>query len=221
MGRTLTADDLHKACDTSIFHFRTTEDVPSLDAMIGQGRALDSIDFGLNMASSGFNIYVLGDAGTGKTSAVRSFICRKAETESVPRDWCYVNNFRDPAEPTAIPLAPGMAAALQKDMSELVAALKVEIPRIFDSKEYKKERNAIVEEFQKRQKELFSGLESEAEAKGFNIRAARGEFSLVAVNQAGEPLTEESFRRCPTTGRRRSAKTGRSSRKNSTTSCGR
>ncbi len=194
MGRTLTADDLHKACDTGIFRFRTTGDIPSLDAMIGQGRALDSIDFGLNMTSAGFNIYVLGDAGTGKTSAVRSFICRKAEAESIPSDWCYVNNFRDPAEPTAISLDPGKAAEFQKDMSELLAVLKVEIPRIFDSKEYKKERNAFVEEFQKRQKELFSALEGEAESKGFNIRAAMGEFSLVAVNEAGDPLTEESFK---------------------------
>ncbi|MGE5189138.1 MAG: Lon protease family protein [Gemmatimonadota bacterium] len=194
MGRILSADDLYRACDTRLFGFGTTGDVPSLDSMIGQVRALDSIDFGLNMASAGFNIYVLGDAGTGKTSAVRSFIRKKAEGETVPRDWCYVNNFRDPAEPTAIPLSPGRGTEFQKDVSELLATLKVEIPRIFDSKEYKKERNAIVEEFQKRQKELFSGLEHEAEAKGFNVRAAMGEFTLVALDEAGEPLTEESFK---------------------------
>ncbi len=194
MGRTLTAEDLHKSCDTGLFRFRTTGDIPSLEAMIGQARALDSIDFGLNMPSAGFNIYVLGDAGTGKTSAVRSFICRKAQGEKVPGDWCYVNNFRDPAEPTAISLSPGQGTAFQKDMAELVTALKEEIPKIFDSKEYKKERNAIVEEFQKRQKELFAALEAEAESKGFNIRAAMGEFSLVAVNEAGEPLTEEAFK---------------------------
>ncbi len=194
MGRTLSADDLHKPCDTGLFGFATTGEVPPLDAMIGQGRALDSIDFGLNMPSAGFNIYVLGDAGTGKTSAVRSFIRKKAEGEKVPCDWCYVNNFRDPAEPIAISLRPGKGAAFQKDMAEFLAVLKVEIPKILDSKEYKKERNAIVEEFQRRQKELFSGLEGEAEGKGFNIRAAMGEFTLVAVDEAGEPLTEESFK---------------------------
>ncbi len=194
MGRTLSADDLHKPCDPGLFAFRTTAEVPSLDAMIGQARALDSIDFGLNMASGGFNIYVLGEAGTGKTSAVRSFICRKAEREKVPSDWCYVNNFRDPAEPTSISLPPGQGISFQKDMAELVAVLKVDIPKIFDSKEYKRERGAIIEEFQRRQKELFAGLESEAESKGFNIRAAMGEFNLVAVDDAGEPLTEETFK---------------------------
>ncbi len=194
MGRTLTADDLHKPCDARLFAFRTTADIPSLEAMIGQGRALDSIDFGLNMASAGFNLYVLGDAGTGKTSAVRSFVCRKAKGEKVPSDWCYVNNFRDPAEPTAISLSPGRGIEFQKDMAELLADLKVDIPKIFDSKEYKKERTAVIEEFQKRQKELFAALESEAESKGFNIRAAMGEFTLVAVDDSGEPLTEETFK---------------------------
>ncbi len=194
MPRTLADRDLYRPCDPGLFSFRTTEDVPSLEAMIGQGRALDSIDFGLNVPSAGFNIYVLGDAGTGKTSAVRSFICRKAWEEKVPSDWCYVNNFRDPAEPTAISLPPGRGIEFQKDMAELLGTLKVEIPKIFDSKEYKKERNAVVEEFQKRQKEAFAALESEAESKGFNIRAAMGEFSLVAIDEAGEPLTEESFK---------------------------
>src|SRR5512143_191999 len=194
MGGTLSADDLHRPCDTRLFRFRTTEEVPPLDAMIGQGRALDSIDFGLNVPSVGFNIYVLGDAGTGKTSAVRSFIRKKAEGEKVPSDWCYVNNFRDPAEPTAISLSPGRGIEFQKDMAELLATLKLEIPKLLDSKEYKKERNAVVEEFQRRQKELFGGLESEAESKGFNIRAAMGECTLVAVDQAGEPLPEESFK---------------------------
>jgi len=194
MGRTLSVDDLHKPCDPGLFAFRTTGEVPSLDAMIGQARALDSIDFGLNMASDGFNIYVLGEAGTGKTSAVRSFISRKAEGENVPPDWCYVNNFRDPAEPAAISLAPGQGIAFQKEMAALVAALRVGIPKIFDSKEYKKERGAVIEDFQKRQKELFTGLESEAESKGFTIRAAMGEFNLVAVDDSGEPLTEEAFR---------------------------
>src|SRR5512139_170846 len=136
MGKTLTVDDLHKPCDTGLFRFRTTAEIPPLDAMIGQGGALDSIDFGLNVPSAGFNIYVLGDAGTGKTSAVRSFVRKKAEAEKVPRDWCYVNNFRDPAEPTAISLAPGRGIEFQKDMAELLATLKVEIPKILDSKAY-------------------------------------------------------------------------------------
>src|SRR3990172_321045 len=122
MARVLSPEDLYRSCDERFFSFRTTDELAPLDGIIGQERALDSIDFGLNLASTGFNIYVLGESGTGKTSAIRSFISKKAEGEKVPPDWCYVHNFRDPAEPIAIFLEPGRGAALQKDMAELIAS---------------------------------------------------------------------------------------------------
>jgi len=193
MARTLTPDDLYKRCDPNVFPFKTTEDLPPLDGIIGQQRALDAIDFGLNLQSTGFNIYVLGDSGTGKTSAIRAFISKKAEMEIVPPDWCYVHNFRETADPIAIWLEHGRGIEFQKDMQELIDHLKIEIPKIFESKEYKKQRNVVTEEYQKKQKELFEVLEQEAESKGFKIKAAMGGFSLVAIGKSGEALTEEEF----------------------------
>jgi lon-related putative ATP-dependent protease len=193
MARTLTPGELYKRCDPGFFDFRTTDDIPALDGIIGQQRALDAIDFGLNLQSTGFNIYVLGDSGTGKTSAIRSFISKKAELEIVPPDWCYVHNFREAGEPLAIWLEPGRGIEFQKDMRELIDHLKIEIPKIFESKEYKKQRNVITEEVQRKQKELFEGLEREAESKGFKVKTAMGGFSLVAIGKSGEPLTEEEF----------------------------
>ncbi len=193
MARTLGPDDLRKRCDPGMFTFRTTEELPPLDGIIGQQRALDAIDFGLNLQCAGFNIYVLGDSGTGKTSAIRSFISRKAENEIVPPDWCYVHNFKDAGDPIAIWLEPGRAIELQKDMRELVDHLKNEIPKNFESKEYKKQKSVITEEVQRRQKELFEALEIEAGSKGFKVKAAMGGFSLTAVGKSGEPLTEEEF----------------------------
>jgi hypothetical protein len=111
MAKTLSPDDLYRRCDPKMFPFGTTGDLPALDGIIGQQRALDAIDFGLNLRSTGFNIYVLGDSGTGKTSAIRSFLSKKAGTEIVPPDWCYVHNFRAPADPVAIRLEPGRGIA--------------------------------------------------------------------------------------------------------------
>ncbi len=193
MARVLSPGDLYKNCDPGMFEFRTTGDIPSLDGIIGQERALTAIDFGLNLPSTGFNIYVLGESGTGKTSAVRSFISKKAEEEEVPPDWCYVHNFRDPTEPIALSLGPGKGIALQKDMAELVSSLQVEIPKIFDSKVYKKQHGVIMEAFQARQKDLFASVEREADEKGFQLRPAMGGFTIVAMGSGGEPLTEEEY----------------------------
>ena len=147
MARPLTPEELRNPCDPKRFRFATTAEVAPLSRIVGQQRALESIDFGLNVRSLGYNIYVLGESGTGKTSAIRAFISQKAKSEPVPPDWAYVFNFREPEEPIALSLPPGRGAEFQRDMSELVATLRVDIPKVFESKEYERQKSAIVEAF--------------------------------------------------------------------------
>ncbi|MEW6720793.1 MAG: ATP-binding protein [Thermodesulfobacteriota bacterium] len=193
MARILPPEEIHAPCDPSRFRFKTTKDLPPLARFVGQERALGAIDFGLNMRSLGFNIYALGENGTGKTSAVRQFIAEKAKAEPVPRDWVYVYNFRDTAEPVAISLAPGRGIDFQQDMAELVGYLRVTIPKVFDSKEYDQQKSRIVEEFQNMQKELFGAFEEQAEGWGFKVHRAVNGYNIVAVNAQGEPIKEEEY----------------------------
>lgn len=193
MPKPLSIEELYKCCDPKIFRFDTTDELPESVETIGQGRALSSIDFGLNLDSKGFNIFILGESGTGKLTTIKSILSKKAIEEPVSRDWCYVYNFKDPDIPLAISLEPGMASIFHKDMEELVRILKVDIPKIFESKEYEKQRSRIVEEFQKRQKQIFSGLDEDAEEKGFSIRKPVSGLVVVPVKQNGEPLTDEEY----------------------------
>lgn len=193
MPRTLTAEELYKCCDQDIFTFNTTDEIAESSETIGQERALSAIDFGLTLDSKGFNIFILGENGTGKLTTIKSILSRKAAQEPVPADWCYVYNFQDPDIPLAISIAPGTAFSFHKDMEELIKILKVEIPKIFESKEYEKQRNKLLEEFQRKQKELFSALEDEAKEKGFSIRKTVSGLLIVPVKKSGEPLTEEEF----------------------------
>jgi lon-related putative ATP-dependent protease len=193
MARTLSPEELRKPCDPARFRFATTSEVAPLTRIVGQARALDAIDFGLDMRSLGFNIYVLGESGTGKTSAIRSFVSEKAKADPVPPDQAYVFNFREPEEPIALSLAPGQGAEFQRDMRELVDYLRSAIPKVFDSKEYEGQKGRILEGFQSRQKEIFGSLEEEAKSRGFNVRPTINGFSIVAVDDTGEPMTEEKF----------------------------
>ncbi|MFN3480766.1 MAG: Lon protease family protein, partial [Thermodesulfovibrionales bacterium] len=93
----------------------------------------------------------------------------------------------------AISLQAGMATTFQKDMDELIKTLRVEIPKVFESKEYEKQRSRLIEEFQKKQRDLFSSLEDEAQSKGFSIRKTVSGLLIVPVKKTGEPLTEEEF----------------------------
>jgi lon-related putative ATP-dependent protease len=193
MPKSLSIDELYKCCDPNIFTFNTTDELPELVETIGQERALNAIDFGLNLDDNGFNIFILGENGTGKTTTIKSLLKKKAAEEPVPQDWCYVYNFEEPDIPLAISMAPGRASVFHGDMEELIKALKVEIPKVFESKEYERQKNKILEAFQSKQKEMFSGLEEEAQSKGFSIRKTVSGLMIVPVKKGGEPLTEEEY----------------------------
>jgi lon-related putative ATP-dependent protease len=189
----LSVDELFRCCDPSIFAFNTTDDLPVFSGTIGQERALDALDFGLSLESAGFNIFLLGENGTGRMTTIKSILTDKASSEPVPPDWCYVYNFRDPDASIAISLEPGEAVLFQKDMEGLIKTLKAEIPKVFESKEYEKQKNKITEDAQKKQREIFSGLEEEAEAKGFSVRKTVSGLMIIPVKKTGEPLTEEEY----------------------------
>lgn len=193
MAVKLKPEELYKCCETDFFKFRTTEDIIKLEGTIGQEKALKSLDFGLSLTSKGFNIYALGESGTGKMRSIRTLLNEKAINENIPHDWCYVFNFKDPDAPIAISLAPGIGMVFQKDMDNFIKTLRSEIPKTFESKEYEKQRSKIVEEFQQKQKTLFTSLEEEATARGFAIRKAVTGLLIVPIKKTGEPLTEEDF----------------------------
>ncbi|HLA00841.1 MAG TPA: Lon-like protease helical domain-containing protein, partial [Thermodesulfovibrionales bacterium] len=181
MPEKLSVEELYKCCDPGIFTFHTTDELPMFYATIGQERALDALGFGLSLESTGFNIFLLGENGTGRITTIKSILMQKAVSEPVPSDWCYVYNFKDPDAPIAISLEPGEALVFQKDMEELIKTLKVEIPKVFDSKEYEKQRNKLTEDAQKKQKDIFAALEEEAEAKGFSVRKTVSGLIIIPV----------------------------------------
>ncbi|MDH5769418.1 MAG: AAA family ATPase, partial [Nitrospirota bacterium] len=193
MPNKLGVSELYKYCDPNVFIFTTTNELKAFTGTVGQERALSAIDFGLSLESMGFNIFILGENGTGKMTTIRSILEQKAKDEPVPRDWCYVYNFKDPDVPLTVSLEPGKAVLFQKDMEELVKILKIEIPKVFESKEYEKQKNKIIEESQKKQKETFSNLEEEAREKGFSVRKTVSGLMIIPVKKTGEPLTEEEY----------------------------
>lgn len=103
MPNELTPKELRRECDpTSLMSCETTEAIPPLEGIIGQERAVKALKFVLEIKESGFNSYVAGPLGTGRTTAVKYFLEEIAKAKPVPSDGCYVNNFRNPYQPKAI-----------------------------------------------------------------------------------------------------------------------
>ena len=185
-------EKLRWECDPAQFDFTTTDDLPELDGAIGQERALRSIEFGLGVTEGGFNLYLSGDTGTGRTSTIRKVLEKRAKAEPPPLDWCYVFNFKAPDNPVCLSLPSGKGSELAKDMAELLETVRADIPKALDSKEYETNKAAIVEKYQEMNGELFGALEQEATEKGFALQ--RTVSGLVMVPQKEERnYTQEEY----------------------------
>lgn len=179
-------------CDPKLFDFKTTAELPELEGTLGQQRALKSIDFGLGMREGGFNLFLAGDPGTGRTSTIKNILKKQAKDGPTPCDWCYVYNFKAPDDPIALSMPAGKGTEFQEDLKEMLQSVKSGIPKALDSKEYEANRSTIIEDYQEKSGELFGSLEKDAEEKGFALQ--RTVSGLVMVPQKeGRNYTQEEY----------------------------
>lgn len=188
----LSSAQLRWKCDCSAFPFQTTADIPPLKGLVEQERPIKAIRFGLGIGSPGYNIYVSGLTGTGKTTVIKQFLDDIACTLPTPGDWCFVFNFKDPNAPTALSLPAGKAKALKVEMDELINHLKTDIPKAFESKEYEQSVHNLIHENQTQQQGLFNELSERARGEGFLLEISKMGVSLVPLVD-GSPITQEQI----------------------------
>ncbi|HIQ05976.1 MAG TPA: ATP-dependent protease, partial [Anaerolineae bacterium] len=193
----LTADQVRWRCEPADLGFQTTTTLQPLATIVGQARAVDALQFGLNIADHGFNIYVAGPPGTGKTTAVKTFLEEKAKDMPRPDDWCYVHNFADSYRPWALRLPAGRGRQLKQDMEMLITRIKQEIRRAFESDEYSTLRQEVTAQYQGRQEALFNRLGKRAKEAGFVVQGTPTGFLIIPLTEEGKPMTEEQFRELP------------------------
>ena len=188
----LSYTQLKNSCVPEDFDFRTTAELHPLDGIIGQERAVKAFDFGLAVKMKGYNIYMSGPAGTGKTTYAKASTEGRAATEPVPMDWCYVYNFQHPKKPVALSFEAGIGKQFQEDMTQLVAVFKKELSKAFQSENYEKQKYAVTHSFEQRQTELLTEIRTAADQYGFQLKQTDdGVFFLPTVN--GVPVEEDAY----------------------------
>jgi lon-related putative ATP-dependent protease len=188
----LTADKVYKMCETDELGCDTSQELTALETIVGQDRAIRAMQFGLGIKEKGFNIYVSGLAGTGRTTAVRRYLEEMASSKPVPSDWCYVNNFQDAYRPHALRLPAGRAVELHKGMENLTRIVFQEVRNVFDSEEYVKHKEETLNKFQQRKQEILEKVNQEAVNEGFILQATPMGVATVPTHN-GKPLSEEDF----------------------------
>ena len=183
---------LKSKCTEDVFDFTTTAELTALQGIIGQERAERAFDFGLAVKIKGYNIYMAGPSGTGKTTYARASTEKLAATEQVPQDWCYVYNFHDSNRPIALSFAPGKGRHFKEDMAHLVLQIKNELQKAFGSEDYEKQKIAIDHSYGQKQNELLEAMSNAAQECGFLVkRTDAGIFFIPVVD--GEPVEDEVY----------------------------
>ena len=183
-------------CDPDRFTFKTTSELNDLTEVVGQARAMQAIEFGVGIGREGYNLFVLGNPGTGRRSVVSQFIDRKAATEPVPPDWCYVNNFEQPHKPRVLELPAGTGAKLRDDIEQLVEELRTAIPAAFESEEYRARRQELEQELKERQEHAFEELQQQAESHGISMIRTPSGMAFAPVHK-GQVVSPEEFHKLP------------------------
>jgi len=193
------AENLTWRCDLSYLPFSCTAEMTPLEDFIGQDRAISAIEFGLGVNRPGFNIFVTGLSGTGKTSIIKAFLKKVTAQQAAahkdsptPEDWCYVYNFADPDQPRALKVRRGLGKVLKADMDRLVQNLQRDAKKLFESDEFARQREELIEGVQKKQQGMMEALMEEANQSGLGLRMAPSGIVLLPLKD-GKPMQEVDY----------------------------
>ncbi len=165
----LPSESLRWTCCPADIPVRTSEEAPACEEIIGQERALKAIQTGLDIKSLGYNIFISGMVGTGRTTTIKQLLEKLEKGGKTPDDILYVNNFKYPDEPVLIMIPPGRGKLFKSAMDGLIDMLRTNIPNLLKSPYYTERRDAIIESQQKKQRDLLKSFEETASKEGFSV----------------------------------------------------
>ncbi|MFW6295408.1 MAG: Lon-like protease helical domain-containing protein, partial [Halanaerobium sp.] len=174
--------------------FDTTAELSPIEKqIIGQDRAAESIEFGMKVKQNGYNIFMAGESGTGKSSYAENLAKERSQEMPKPRDILYVFNFSEKEKPRVIKVPAGMGNDLKHDMDKIINELQEEIPRAFEGEEYDKERKEIINQYQPKSNKIMKEFEGSVKERGFMLQNTAQGLVPVPIDENGEPLSREDF----------------------------
>ena len=197
----LEAAELRRVVNPASLGFKTTDELLPITGLIGQERALKAIQFGVNIKSHDFNLFVLGPPASGKTTAVKAHLGPKAAESPTPPDWAYVYNFETPNRPKALKLPHGRAKALARGMITALDELRNVLPARFESDDYQARRRAIDEQFRSGNEEALETLSKKAQSQNIALLRTPTGFAMAPMHE-GKVVKPEVFNALPEAMRR-------------------
>lgn len=188
----LSYKDLKNVCNPNVFSFESTADLDTIGLVYGQDRGIKALEFGLNVSVKGYNLYLEGPAGVGKTMYTKNYLDTIAKKQKKPTDWCYIYNFENSNEPIAVSLPAGQGKVFKEDMEAFIKDIKVDIKRTFDNDDFEKEKKLIKQEFEDKRNTLLENLNKKTMTQGFSVKATQSGVYMMPVID-GKTIEEQEF----------------------------
>lgn len=188
----LSYKQLKNYCNPNVFKFETTDELDDSDLIYGQDRGIKALEFGLSVDSKGYNLYLEGPSGVGKTMYTKKYVSKIAAKNKTPDDWCYIYNFDNPNEPISVSLVAGQGKEFKNDMDEFIKDIKNDIKITFRNEDFEKQRKLMRSKFEQQKDALLEKLNKSALKSGFQVKATQNGIYMMPVVD-GTPIEEEEF----------------------------
>lgn len=114
----------------------STKRIKPLNNFLGQDRARASVEAGISLPYSGYNIFAVGTAGLGKRTMIKRLLQQHAKSMPTPNDWVYVNNFKNPRQPIALRFPAGQGTKFQNALQQTWQIILKQLERRFSAESY-------------------------------------------------------------------------------------
>ena len=184
--------DLKMVCDQKMFKFETTKELEPINDGIGQERGIKALEFGISVDVKGYNLYIEGPSGVGKTMYTKNYLDSISSKKKVPNDWCYIYNFQNPNEPIAVSLPAGQGKEFKESMEGFIKEVKKDIKKTFNADDFEKEKALIKKEFEEKREVVLTKLNEDSQKHGFQVKSAQNGIYMMPVVE-GKVIQEEEF----------------------------
>ncbi len=175
-----------------VFKFNDTSELEPIYTGIGQDRGIKALEFGLNVNVKGYNIFIEGPSGVGKTMYTKNYLDKISKKKKIPNDWCYLYNFANPNEPVAVSLPAGQGKEFKEAMDSFIKDIRTDIKNTFNNDDFEKEKILIKQEYDAKRNDLLEKLTKESSKYGFHVKTVNnGIYMMPIVN--GKAIEEEEF----------------------------
>ncbi len=175
---------------------KSLSDLDDTVDFLGQERAKRALKFGLSTSRRGYNLFVMGNSGTGRISLVMRHLEAKAQIQGSQPDWIYVNNFDESREPWVIQLPASYGKKLVEDTEKMVGRLLVTIPAAFENPSYQRKKSAIDKSFNQKFDNAIEQVEKEANLNSFALYQDASNISFSPIID-GKPIDDITFTSLP------------------------